>query len=152
MITGTEEKAAVMVKSLRERIKRVKDKVRNAPRPLVFLQINAKPLMTVGTATFHHQIIKIAGGRNLAADSRARYPQYSLEDVVKRAPEIILISTMDRSGLFKHQRARWMRWQSIPAVKSNRIHFIDSDLIDRASPRIVDGLEKMARLIHPEFF
>jgi len=57
---------------------------------------------------------------------------------------------MDRSGLFKHQRARWMRWQSIPAVRNNRICFIASDLIDRASPRIVDELEKMARLIHPE--
>jgi iron complex transport system substrate-binding protein len=45
-----------------------------------------------------------------------------------------------------------MRWQNIPAVRNNRICFIDSDLIDRASPRVVDGLEEMVRLIHPELF
>jgi iron complex transport system substrate-binding protein len=152
MLTDTRERAAIVVNSLRKRIKAVTGRVQNAPRPLVFLQINAKPLMTVGAGSFHSQVIELVGGRNLAADSRVRYPQYSLEDVVKRAPDFILLSTMDRSGLFEQQKAQWMRWQNIPAVKNDRICFIDSDLIDRASPRIVDGLEEMARLIHPELF
>jgi iron complex transport system substrate-binding protein len=59
---------------------------------------------------------------------------------------------MDRAGLFEQQKAQWMRWENIPAVQNNRIYFIDSDLVDRASPRIVDGLEEMARMLHPTLF
>ena len=151
-VTDTRERAATIVNRLKKRIRGVTDRIRNAPRPLVFLQINAKPLMTVGAGSFHNQIIDLAGGRNLAEGSSARYPRYSIEDVLQRGPDYILISTMDRSDLFEQQKADWMRWQNIPAVRNNRICFIDSDLIDRASPRIVDGLEEMAKLIHPELF
>jgi iron complex transport system substrate-binding protein len=151
-ITYTSQKAGLLANMLRERIDAVTNKVRNAPHPLVFLEINAKPLITTGGGSFQHEVITLAGGRNLAANSPARYPQYSIEDVVKKGPDVILISTMDRSGLFEQQRAQWMRWENIPAVKNNRIYFIDSDLVDRASPRIVDGLEEMARLIHPALF
>jgi len=151
-ITFTSDKAGALANTLRERIDGVTSKVRNAQHPLVFLEINAKPLITTGSGSFQHEIIRLAGGRNLAGDSPARYPQYSLEDVVKKGPDIILISTMDRSGLFEHYKAQWMRWENIPAVQNGRIYFIDSDLVDRASPRIVDGLEEMARLIHPALF
>lgn len=151
-ITNTAERAGALVRTLKRRIKAVTDTVENASLPLVFLEINAKPLITVGAGSFHNEVITLAGGRNLAADSHARYPQYSLEDVVKRGPDVILISTMDRAGLFEQQKAQWMRWKNIPAVQNNRIYFIDSDIVDRASPRIVDGLEEMARLIHPELF
>jgi iron complex transport system substrate-binding protein len=152
MITDTKGRAATIVGRLKTRINGVTNRVRHAPRPVVFMQINAKPLMTVGKGSFHDQVIELAGGRNLAAGSTIRYPQYSIEDVLQREPDYILISTMDREGLFEQQKADWMRWQNIPAVRNNKICFIDSDLIDRASPRIVDGLEEMARLIHPELF
>jgi iron complex transport system substrate-binding protein len=151
-ITYTSEKASVLVNTLRERINAVTRKVRNAKHPLVLLEINAKPLITTGSGSFQHEIIGLAGGKNLAGYSPARYPQYSLEDVVRKQPDVILISTMDRSGLFEQHKAEWMRWENIPAVQKGRIYFINSDLIDRASPRIVDGLEEMARLIHPALF
>ena len=152
MITDSTERATELVSRLKERIRAVADRTQKAPRPLVFLQINARPLMTVGAGSFHHQVIELAGGRNLAGESSVRYPQYSIEDVLQKGPDYILISTMDRSGLFEQQKADWLRWEGIPAVRNKRIYSVDSDLIDRASPRIVDGLEKMARLIHPELF
>jgi iron complex transport system substrate-binding protein len=152
MITNREQQARALATGLRRRIKAVVDAVAGADRPLVFLQINAKPLMTVGGGSFHDELILLAGGENLAGGTDARYPQYSIEDVVKREPDYILISTMNRSGLFEKQKAEWMRWANIPAVRNHKILFIDSDLIDRASPRIVDGLEEMVRLIHPEIF
>ena len=151
-ITFTSEKAGVLANTLRARIDAVTSKVGDAQHPLVFLEINAKPLITTGSGSFQHEIIRLAGGRNLAGDSPARYPQYSLEEVVKNGPDVILISTMDRSGLFEQHKAQWMRWENVPAVRDERIYFIDSDLVDRASPRIVDGLEEMARLIHPALF
>jgi iron complex transport system substrate-binding protein len=57
---------------------------------------------------------------------------------------------MERGGRFEKAKKDWMQWTSIPAVKNKRIYLIDSDLVDRPSPRIIDGLEAMARLIHPE--
>jgi iron complex transport system substrate-binding protein len=48
--------------------------------------------------------------------------------------------------------ATWKRWRSIAAVRDNRVFVIDADLVDRASPRIVQGLEQIARLLHPEAF
>jgi iron complex transport system substrate-binding protein len=106
--------------------------------------------MTVNRKTFHHNLIDLAGGRNMAEDEPVTYPRISLEEVIRRKPEIILISSMERSGEFDAARAEWMRWTSIPAVKTGRVHLVNSDLIDRPSPRMVDGLENLARRIHPE--
>jgi iron complex transport system substrate-binding protein len=65
---------------------------------------------------------------------------------------VILISSMERGGRFEKARQDWFRWTSIPAVQNRRVYLIDSDLIDRPSPRLIDGLEMMARYIHPEAF
>jgi iron complex transport system substrate-binding protein len=63
---------------------------------------------------------------------------------------VIIISSMERGGRFEKSKNDWMQWTSIPAVKNKRVCLIDSDLVDRPSPRIIDGLEAMARIIHPE--
>jgi len=59
---------------------------------------------------------------------------------------------MTRGVSFDQIKAEWQRWPQMPAVKNNRIHLIDSDLVDRASPRLVEGLEVLAQLIHPMLF
>ena len=86
----------------------------------------------------------------MARDEPITYPRISREEVIKRRPEVIIISSMERGGRFEKARQEWLEWTSIPAVKNNRVYLIDSDLIDRPSPRLVDGLEAMARIIHPE--
>jgi iron complex transport system substrate-binding protein len=143
-------RARERVDSLRRRIAKVKEAVREKDRPLVLLVINNKPLMSVNRSTTHHDVIELAGGRNLAEDQPVTYPRLSLEEVIRRGPEVIIISSMDRGGEHERARREWFRWSAIPAVQKGRVHFIKSDLIDRAAPRIVKGLEEMARLIHPE--
>ena len=106
--------------------------------------------MTVNRYTFHQDVIRMAGGLNMTQDEPITYPRISLEEVIRRKPEVIIISSMERGGRFEEARKEWLKWISIPAVKNNRIHLIDSDLIDRPSPRIIDGLETMAKLFHPE--
>jgi len=135
---------------LKARMDRVLAKVMGRERPLVFLQINIKPIMTVNQNTFHHDLIRLAGGVNMTAHEPITYPRFSLEEVIRRKPEVILVSSMERGGRFEKARQEWMAWTSIPAVKNGRVHLIDSDLIDRPSPRIIQGLEDMARLLHPE--
>ncbi|MBW1764287.1 MAG: cobalamin-binding protein [Deltaproteobacteria bacterium] len=149
-ICGVTEKAEKAAAELNRRVDRIQDNVKSLDTPLVFLQINVQPIMTVNRNTFHHDLIHLAGGKNIAADNSLTYPRISIEEVLRVKPEIILISSMERRGMFEQARQGWLQWNFIPAVINHRVHLIDSDLIDRPSPRIIDGLEKMARLIHPE--
>jgi iron complex transport system substrate-binding protein len=80
------------------------------------------------------------------------YPRWSLEEILKRAPEVILVSSMNPRGDYTRILKAWSRWKTIPAVKNGRLHVIDSDLVDRPSPRIIEGLEEMARHLHPKEF
>jgi len=149
-ICGTGTKAKELSSRLRERVDHVFQRTTSLRRPLVFLQINVKPIMTVNRDTFHHDVIRLAGGLNICRDEPITYPRISLEEIIRKKPEVIIISSMERGGSFEEARKEWWKWSSIPAVKQGRVHLIDSDLLDRPSPRIVNGLENMFRLIHPE--
>lgn len=149
-ICGLPKKANTLSLKLSKRVDHILEKTSSRRRPLVFLQINVKPIMTVNKYTIHHDLIRLSGGRNMAEDAPIPYPRISLEEVIRRKPEVIMISSMEREGEFDRVRREWLKWTSIPAVKMKRVHLIDSDLIDRPSPRIIEGIEAMVRLIHPD--
>lgn len=145
-------RADALASDLNERIRRVRKKAAAAPeRPRVFFQIGVTPIVSVGTDTFIHELIEMAGGVNLTAGPIA-YPRYSREQVLALAPEVFVITSMARGETFERVKAEWERWSTMPAVKNGRIVLVDSNLFDRASPRLVDGLEELARIIHPEIF
>ena len=152
LVCGFPEKARSLSDQLTARVDRILDAVAGREKPLVFLQINIQPIMSVSKHTVHHDLIRLAGGENMTAEEPVTYPRIGLEEVLRRKPAVILISSMEREGRFEKARQDWLQWTSIPAVQDRRVHLIDSDLIDRPSPRIVDGLENMARLLHPEGF
>ena len=149
-LCGAPEKATELSLALRKRVNVIKQRTMTKNRPRVFLQIHLKPIMTVNRNTFHHDLIQLAGGVNLFQDEPITYPRISLEEVIRRQPEVIIISSMERGGRFEKARQEWLKWKSIPAVRDGRVHLIDSDIIDRPSPRIIEGLEDMARFIHPD--
>jgi iron complex transport system substrate-binding protein len=149
-LCGVSERAHQLTDKLKKRLEAVQNAVASKKKPVVFLQINVSPIMTVNRNTFHNDLIRLAGGINMAADEAITYPRISLEEVIKKKPDIIIISSMEIGGEFERAKKEWMKWTSIPAVKNNRVYLIDSDIIDRPSQRIIDGLEAMARLIHPE--
>jgi len=149
-ICGVHDRARHLVHCLRERVTKVIKAVRSRERPLILLVINVKPLISVNQSTIHHDIIQLAGGNNMTGDQPITYPTLSIEEVIKRGPDAIIISSMEREGGFEKARKEWLRWPTLPAVKRGRVYLIDSDLIDRSAPRIVTGLEEIARLIHPE--
>jgi len=151
-LCGVKDRALILLDDLRARVKKIINKTKGVYRPKVFLQINLNPIMSVNRETLHHEIISLAGGRNIMADAAVQYPVLSIEEVIKRAPEIIIISSMERGGRFEEAKIQWYRWKAIPAVKMGKVYLFDSDLIDRPSPRIVDALEKMAKIIHPTLF
>jgi iron complex transport system substrate-binding protein len=151
-ILGREKEAQEILSNMQARRQAVMELTRGFPRPRVFLQIGEAPIVTVGKGSFADDLIHLAGGENIAAVDGKMYPRLGLEEVLRRAPEVIIISSMNPKGSYDKVLQEWARWKTIPAVKNGRIHLIDSDLIDRPSPRIIDGLEEMARIIHPEKF
>lgn len=116
------------------------------------LVVNTNPLITVNGNTFQDEMIRAAGGTNIAAAESIRYPTLTYEEVVVRAPGVIIMTTMSPDEDYRSVTAAWLRFTTVPAVKSGRIFVIDSDIVDRPSPRMVQGLEELARLFHPEAF
>ena len=146
-----ESQAVTIVAGLSERIATVRAKVATVTRhPRVFFQIGVSPIVAVGSGTFIHELIVMAGGENATAGP-VPYPRLSREQVIALAPDIIIITSMARSARIERVKADWERWPDIPAIQKDRIHLVDSDIFDRASPRLIDALEQLAVLIHPQF-
>jgi iron complex transport system substrate-binding protein len=115
------------------------------------VQIGVSPIVSVGTHTFINELITMAGGTNAAAGA-IPYPRFSREQVITLAPEVMVISSMAREAVFDRIKAEWMQWPSIPAVRRGALFIAPSNVFDRPSPRLVTGLELMARYIHPQLF
>lgn len=150
-IAGREKEANKLTVDLQNRVKKLSSLVYGRNKRSVFFQVGGEPVITVGRDTLHNQLITLAGGVNIAGREKTLYPHYSVEEVVARQPEVIILSSMNYG---KEDVAKvwnlWKKWPNIPAVRDNRMQIIDTDLIDRSSPRIVDGLGEMVKIIHPE--
>jgi iron complex transport system substrate-binding protein len=152
ILLEAEDRAQTLVNSLQGRISRVSEIVARAERhPKVFIQIGLTPIVSVGTHTFIHELIERAGGINLAS-GEAPYPRFSREQVLALAPDVIVITSMEKSSNFEQAKADWLQWPGLPAARDQRIFIEDANLFNRPSPRLVEGLERLARLIHPALF
>jgi iron complex transport system substrate-binding protein len=144
--------AGAVVADMTHRAERVRARIAATDRrPGVFFQIGVSPIVSVGNNTFIDTLITRAGGTNVAAGSTP-YPRFSREQVIALAPEVIVISSMEREAVFEQVKAGWMQWPSIPAVQRRSVFIAPPDLFDRPSPRVVDALELLAAFIHPELF
>jgi iron complex transport system substrate-binding protein len=152
-VLRAEAQARTLVNSLQRRIDSVERTVSRAEdRPRVFFQIGISPIVSVGTNTFIHELIVRAGGINLGAGPTA-YPRYSREEVLVMDPEVIIVTSMSRNdGRMRRAMRMWSDYSRIDAVKNGRIHAVLADRFNRASPRLIDGLEELARLLHPSLF
>ena len=145
-------KAQRLANEMRARIERIKVRVSGTKgRPRVFFQIGTAPIVSAGTNTVIHELIVAAGGQNLA-DGPASYPQFSMEQILALQPEIVIITSMTKELDLEQVRAEWRQYESLPAVRNNRIFIVDANLFDRPTPRIIDGLETLAGIMHPELF
>ena len=151
-LLDVDSRAEAVVSAMSHRIQQVKKRVVCADHtPGVFFQIGISPIVSVGTATFIHELIVLSKATNLA-QGPTPYPRYSKEQVIGLGPDVMIITSMAREAVFDQVKAEWQQWRELPAVKNDRIYLVDSDVFDRASPRLVEGLEMLARLIHPQCF
>lgn len=153
-ITGKAEQAGEIVAGLNQRVKVVTDKLkylREEDKPAVFWQIGNSPLVTVGPGTLGHDLILLAGGRNITEDAFIEYPRYSLEAILYRNPEVIIVVGMVEGDYSRSEVEKWYRWKNLAAVKNKRVYRMDLNIVTRrGSPRVVDGLEQVARMLHTE--
>jgi len=146
-----------LVDALKARVKAVDEKVALASaRPTVFYEIDAtdasKPY-SYGPGTFGDLLIQRAGGENLVtlAGITDAYPQVSLEQIVATDPIFIVLGDSMWGVTVESVQAR-PGWEGLAAVKNTRIFAFDDNLVSRPGPRLVDGLEQLAKLLHPDLF
>jgi len=150
-LTGREGAAGPLVAGLEQRIEAVKQAVRSLGRPRVLYVLWPEPLIVPGREAIVTELIQLAGGQSLTADDADAWPRYSLEAAVAKSPEVILLANHG-AGTGAVSMEKWQRLASLPAVKAGRLLSVNGDLMHRYGPRFVDGLEQLARAIHPEAF
>lgn len=149
-IAAKRDESTRIIKNMRRKKEHILSLTKYLPKPKVFFQMGCDPIITVGRETLADDLIRLAGGSSISENESMNYPLYSIETVIFNAPEIIIISSMESKRDYLNLVKMWQNWKSIPAVKRNAIYVVDSNLVDRPTPRIVEGLEAMVRIIHPE--
>ena len=156
-IVEAEGRAKRLVDAMRQRVAAVLAKVQGAPRPKVFVELDASdPIrpFTAGPGSFVDLLVQLAGGVNVAASSGTAWPQFSLEELLRADPDMIILADelVTMNPQTPQTVARRPGWSLLRAVGRGAIYSINAELISRPGPRIVEGLELMARRLHPDRF
>jgi len=154
-LTGRVPRARALVGAMRRQLDAVRARVATVPpsgRPTTLLIYQLGPIRVAGGDTFPGDVLAIAGGVNLARDARG-FGIYSVEAVVAKDPQVMLAPTMlgDPMGLVKAILAS-RSLQGVAAVRNKRVYALNADTVDRPGPRIVEGIEEVARVLHPGLF
>lgn len=148
-LTGREAAAAKLAADLSARIKAVVDRVTGLRRPRTLYVLWPEPLIVPARGVLVTELLALAGADSVTANAGEGYPRYSLEAAIASAPELIVLPSRDGAQAAL-AREKWQRFTALPAVKAGRVYSVSADLMHRYGPRVVDGLEQLARLIHPE--
>jgi iron complex transport system substrate-binding protein len=146
--TGREDAAAALASELRGRLDRVRARLAGVAPRRVLVVVGQTPLIVAGVGTFVDDLIHVAGGVNVAADTGQPWPRLSIETVLARAPEVIIDTALDHEE--GADRGLWDRFPTLPAVRDSRVHAYGSFAALRGGPRLAEAAEDFARLIHPE--
>jgi iron complex transport system substrate-binding protein len=141
-----------LTRTMRNRLAEVTGRIASSEKKRVLYVLNSHPLITVGPGSYIHQMIGLAGGINIAAGSSSAYPRLNIETVLKEDPEILIFPVGSAESIPKSEQEEWNRWNSLSAVRNQQLRNVSSDALNRPGPRVVDGLEHLARAIHPEAY
>jgi iron complex transport system substrate-binding protein len=152
-ICGNVSEANRLVENLQHRFNYVSERIAGtSDKPKLYYELWYDPLMSFGSNTLADELITKAGGTNLFHDAPTMYPTVDSEMVIQKDPEIIVVSVGYMGGVSKTDFEKRAGWSNITAVKEGKIYTIDENLIVRQGPRVCDGLENLASILHPELF
>jgi iron complex transport system substrate-binding protein len=143
-LSGDTARARLAVDTVEKSLARVRAATAGRARPKVLIPAWDTPLFVIGGGSFVSQLVAIAGGDNVYRDHPERSPQVTLEDVVRRDPDVILTGP--------ERRQRYLtdpRWKAVRAAREGRVLAMDTALVWRASPRLGEAAASIARLLHP---
>ena len=153
--TGYTEEAEALVASILDRAQEIADKTQDASKPRVYIEYSFNGgFQSFGSGSFADELINKAGGQNIFTDSASAYIGASSEEVIVSNPEIIIIAKgamSESAGLTPETIRNRPGWSEIDAVKNNQIYEIEERFF-LPGPAMIDGLESMAEIVHPEIF
>jgi iron complex transport system substrate-binding protein len=135
-----------IVTGLRARVAAVEKQAQGRPRPKVLFVVWYRPLITAGSATFISSVIQCAGGSSISDDLKGEWPHMGLEEVLKRAPDVILFPRTSAFAPGLEEFQKLPGWRDLAAVKSHHLYLV-SETIMRPSPRLIDALEEVAGIL-----
>jgi iron complex transport system substrate-binding protein len=154
-LTGQDVLAREMVTELYIKLSQiqllVEGVLKEKERPRVFYEIWSDPLYTAGAGTFIDDIITTAGGINIGSKAQGAWPQYSLEKLLLENPDVYVSSLHSAPEEVTPEKIKERKlYQSLKAIKNDRVYIIDQDIISRPSPRIIEGLKLFVKALFPE--
>lgn len=149
-VIGSSQEAEELIESLRAKQENIMQITKGYQAKTVFYEIWHDPLMTVGPGSFINELITMSNGINIAQDAESAYPEYSLELLISKNPQVYMTS----DDGFKTPEDIFGRagYENIEAIRNGQVFMLHPDITSRPGPRIIDGLEMIAKAIHPEAF
>ena len=154
-LSGNEETAQQVIVDFKERVAAINSAIeKTTTTPTVFYELDAtdptKPY-TPGQNTYYSTLISQAGGKSIGDALESSWAQISLEELLMQDPDLILLGD-SVWGITPESLAEREGWNTLSAVQSGNVLPFDDNLLARPGPRLIDGLEALARIIHPEVF
>lgn len=148
-ILNAKDKAEEVVNSNKKKIEEIKEKVKDAEAPKAYYVVGfgKNGDFTATGDTFIAEMLGLAGGKNIAQDATGW--AYSLEKLIENDPEYIIIS---KNYGMKDEFMATDSYKELSAVKNNKVFEIDDNLVNRQGPRIAEGVEALAKILHPDLF
>jgi iron complex transport system substrate-binding protein len=148
-ILGCAAKARSLVAQMQARIARVEKRIEGQPKPKVLFVVWYRPLITVGRSTFIADVIRAAGGIPIGENLKGEWPRLTLEELLPEDPAVILLPKGESFSPSLEELQILPGWKDLRAVKERRMYFV-SGAIERPGPRLVDALEELANILHPQ--
>jgi iron complex transport system substrate-binding protein len=150
LLLDRETEAERIIEQFDQRRTSAQQLIRTQPTPLVLFAVGSSPLVVAGGKSFLGSLIREAGGKNIAENERIPFPKLSIEEVLRKDPDIILV--LDKECTSDRCIEGWRRHRRLKAVRAGRVYVMEGDLMARPSPRIVEGLWQLTKILHPEAF
>ena len=147
-VTGVKDKGQQLADELQNELDGVKQKLEAYEDSKVKVLVLVDPeLWTVGPGSFIDEVVAFSGGENAMADVDMQYLQVSMEEVLSRDPDVILVTVPEDQCAALAERPGWT---DLRAVKEGRVYYVDGDLVSRPGPNIVEAIKEVAGYLYPD--
>lgn len=147
-LTDLEAEVDSLLTSVDLTLTHVREQLDEAPKPSVLYVIGVDPPMVAGPGTFLDSLVTASGGSNVFADLEVMWPQVSLEAIVQRDPDYVVVSV--QQGSSPPLSARRDGWALVGAVREGRVIEVDPDTFNRPGPHVGSAALTLARALHPD--